>query len=361
MSYQKVGQDEVNAGVPGSTDGVVASDTATVDVAVEKDTPEALLTFFGVTVCLNQPGLGLPAAFWDRLMGVIFASLVISVLVVLTPAQMAEVWYMPVVGVGAATLANAVPVGGGIVFFPFLVYFGVAGTFNAVAFGVSTQMLGNGTFGFLNWLKKDPSRIVWRAMPYAVLPSFIGSTFALFGPRVADEKAIKFMFGLFSLCVAGFVLYASANGGVHAVVAAHHGTSASGGGGGDASSARIGHGSWVVVMAGSVVGGWIVGNIGIGNAIVTFVSLTVVLGVDSHQAVPSSIIAGGWTSAYNGLIHLLWLRDVPIHLWLMVLPGVFCGAYVAPHVHTAMGTDRMLVIFGVFLTLSALHMLYVSL
>ena len=109
------------------------------------------------------------------------------------------------------------------------------------------------------------------------------------------------------------------------------------------------------------MGGWIVGNIGIGNAIVTFVSLTVILGVDSHQAVPSSIIAGGWTSAFNGLIHLLWLHDVPINLWLMVLPGVFCGAYVAPHVHTALGTDRMLVVFGAFLSASALHMLYSSL
>ena len=359
MSYQQVGEDEVDIGAAGSANGDITSDTAMVKVTVEKDTPEALFTFFGVTMCLNKPGLGLPAAFWDRLMAVIFASLIISVVMVLTPTQMVELWYMPVVGVGAATLANAVPVGGGIVFFPFLVYFGVAGTFNAVAFGVSTQMLGNGTFGFLNWLKKDPSRIVWRAMPYTVFPSFIGSTFAIFGPRVADEKAIKFMFGLFSLCVAGFVLYASANGGVHEVVARHRGASAIGVD--DTSSASIGHGSWLVVMVGSVVGGWIVGNIGIGNAIVTFVSLTVVLGVDSHQAVPSSIIAGGWTSAYNGLIHLLWLHDVPIHLWLMVLPGVFCGAYVAPHVHTAMGTDRMLVIFGMFLTLSALHMLYVSL
>ena len=36
---------------------VVASDTATVDVAVEKDTPEALSLSLG-RPCLNKPGLG---------------------------------------------------------------------------------------------------------------------------------------------------------------------------------------------------------------------------------------------------------------------------------------------------------------
>ena len=86
-------------------------------------------------------------------------------------------------------------------------------------------------------------------------------------------------------------------------------------------------------------------------------SLTVLLGVDSHRAVPTAIIAGGWTSAFNGLIHLLVLRDVPTDLWLTVLPGVFCGASIAPHVHAALGPVNMLRVFGVFLALSALLML----
>lgn len=30
------------------------------------------------------------------------------------------------------------------------------------------------------------------------------------------------------------------------------------------------------------------------------------------------------------LVHALWYQDVPIHLWLMVLPGVFAGAKVCP-------------------------------
>jgi uncharacterized membrane protein YfcA len=386
-------------------------------------------------MAMDKPGLGLPSSFWTILFRMIFGALVVVLFAVVPLARLQQIWFMPLVGVGAATLANAVPgrptdppcctdsyrltllppaatalgtpdssplaVGGGIVFFPFLLASGLAGTFNAVAFGVATQMLGNGTFGLLGWLRKDPARIAWYALPYTVLPSLLGSLLATFGPATTDEAGIKRLFGCFALGVAAFVLRAAARGGVHALVAAReHGSAgmtvlspnssgAEGGGGGgggdgggsavDAAAAMeagggaapggvasgggmprrnaVGAGAWLLVMLASVFGGWLVGNIGIGNAVVTFLSLVVLLGVDSQRAVPTAIIAGGWTSAFNGLIHLLVLRDVPTDLWLAVLPGVFCGASVAPHVHTALGPINMLRTFGVFLALSALHML----
>ena len=322
MSYQKVGQDEVNAGVPGSTDGVVASDTATVDVTVEKDTPEALLTFFGVTVCLNQPAwaarrvLGPPHGCYLRVPSHRRAR---------GPNARAN-------GRGGTCLSLAweryarerSARRGGIVFFPFLVYFGVAGTFNAVAFGVSTQMLGNGTFGFLNWLKRDPSRIVYALCRTKFCPS--SARRSRLWSSSCGRKAIKFMFGLFSLS-GRVVLYASANGACMRSlppIMAHQHRGAGAGTRCARTARQLGcrHG-----RLGR--GGLDRGKHWHRNAIVTFVSLTVVLGVDSHQAVPSSIIAGGWTSAYNGLIHLLWLRDVPIHLWLIFCPVCsvrVCGA-----------------------------------
>jgi len=353
-----------------------------------------LFSCFGHPMAMDRPGLGLPSPFWTMLFRMIFGALVVVLFAVVPLARLQQIWFMPLVGVGAATLANAVPVGGGIVFFPFLLASGLAGTFNAVAFGVATQMLGNGTFGLLGWLRKDPARIAWYALPYTVLPSLLGSLLAIFGPATTGEAGIKRLFGCFALGVAAFVLRAAARGGVHALVAAREhgsagmtvlsptsGAGGSGGGGGGGGSAAameagggaapggvasgggtpqrnaVGAGAWLLVMLASVFGGWLVGNIGIGNAVVTFLSLVVLLGVDSHRAVPTAIIAGGWTSAFNGLIHLLVLRDVPTDLWLAVLPGVFCGASVAPHVHTALGPINMLRTFGVFLALSALHML----
>ena len=109
MSYQQVGEDEVDVGAAGNANLDITSDTAMVEVTVEKDTPEALFTFFGVTMCLNKPGLGLPAAFWDRLMAAIFASLIISVVMILTPAQMGRWQLMASTVPQQPRLARALP------------------------------------------------------------------------------------------------------------------------------------------------------------------------------------------------------------------------------------------------------------
>jgi hypothetical protein len=37
---------------------------------------------------------------------------------------------------------------------------------------------------------------------------------------------------------------------------------------------------------------------------------------------------GGWVSVVPFMLHLFVLNDVPIVLWLMVLPGVYIGAQV---------------------------------
>eukprot|EP00957_Ditylum_brightwellii_P047427 3602714-Ditylum_brightwellii.AAC.1 len=88
---------------------------------------------------------------------------------------------MPLLGICSASLANAVPVGGGIVFVPILSLFGVKLSLGT-AFAVSTMTFGNGVFGFLTWLRKDPSSIAWRVMPCAVLPAWVGATLGTLRP-----------------------------------------------------------------------------------------------------------------------------------------------------------------------------------
>ena len=81
----------------------------------------------------------------------------------------------------------------------------------------------------------------------------------------------------------------------------------------------------------------IVSHIGVGNAITTFLVCIWCWKVEAKTAMVTAIVAGGWTSIAPFLVHLLVLKDVPMALWVMVLPGVYLGARIAPLVHGAVG------------------------
>ena len=51
--------------------------------------------------------------------------------------------------------------------------------------------------------------------------------------------------------------------------------------------------------------------------------------VSNHRATVTSICAIGWSSTLAFVFHLVYLHDIPIYRWLMILPGVFTGATVA--------------------------------
>lgn len=116
--------------------------------------------------------------------------------------QLLSAWFMPLLRIFSATLANAVPVGGGVVFVPVLHLLGYHITLGS-AFAVSTMTFGNG-IGFLTWLKKDPSAIVFYALPAAVIPAWIGSAIGTLRPLMSAEQC-RTIFALFAIKVAVIV------------------------------------------------------------------------------------------------------------------------------------------------------------
>jgi len=76
------------------------------------------------------------------------------------------------------------------------------------------------------------------------------------------------------------------------------------------------------------------------------------LGYDPKRCIVTGIVTGGWVCIIPSLLHLFVLNDVPIKLWLMVLPGVYVGASVAPAVHDKVGIINVLGAFGIFLFLA---------
>uniref|UniRef100_A0A7S0B1Z2 Membrane transporter protein n=1 Tax=Minutocellus polymorphus TaxID=265543 RepID=A0A7S0B1Z2_9STRA len=265
-------------------------------------------------------------------------------------------WGMPLLGIGSATLANAVPVGGGIVFVPILHLLGYEMKLGA-AFAVATMTFGNGIFGMLNWLRKDPSAIAFYAIPSAVIPAWIGSAIGTLRPFMTAEHC-KTLFALFAIKAAAVVwrgLYVSRRN-------LRLGKPFTVGFGSDdnqtaAELARRKNSTRYIASVCSFLAGWIlVAHIGIGNALVSFLVFTFVFRLTPKEAVVTAIVCGGFTSFCPFLIHLFILKDVPLDLWVMGLPGVYLGAKIAPKIHEAIGIGNILAAFVIFLLLVAVLM-----
>lgn len=255
-----------------------------------------------------------------------------------------DLWYMPFLGVLAAFLANSVPIGGGIVYIPALSLLGAQITLGA-SFTIATMPIGNGIFGFLRWLLKDPTVFIWESFPYTVIPNWIGSLIAMSILPAPDQHLIKLCFGLFSFIVGILVVMSLYRGGLHNVISdilpiattppqsMENKTDSVESGGRDGKVVLIVEQQtlqnyrWLIIIISFLEGIVITPNIGIGPALITYF-LLVLCGYKEQRAMVTGIVTGGWVCAIPFVVNIS-RNDVPYALWVMVLPGVFYGAKVS--------------------------------
>eukprot|EP00559_Dactyliosolen_fragilissimus_P004079 CAMPEP_0184861020 /NCGR_PEP_ID=MMETSP0580-20130426/5795_1 /TAXON_ID=1118495 /ORGANISM="Dactyliosolen fragilissimus" /LENGTH=368 /DNA_ID=CAMNT_0027358345 /DNA_START=24 /DNA_END=1127 /DNA_ORIENTATION=- len=263
---------------------------------------------------------------------------------------------MPLLGICSASLANAVPVGGGIVFVPILSLIGGFQIKLGTAFAVATMTFGNGLFGFLTWLRKDPSSIVWSVVPYAVVPAWSAAWFGTMYPFLSGRQCRHLLAGFCFVVaiVVGRGIYLNRGVNYENGVASKKPFSIVNHTDNDKDDdTNINHcksrqkflASCFSFLAGLIL----VPHIGIGNAMTTFLVCTFIWKLPAKPSVVTGILVGGWTSVVPFVIHLIVLKDVPMALWIMGLPGVYLGARIAPHVHDTMGITNVLIAFVIFL------------
>jgi uncharacterized membrane protein YfcA len=245
-------------------------------------------------------------------------------------------WFMPFLGVVAATIAMSTPAGGGIVFFPTMVLLGVP-PFEAVAFSVGAQAVGMGIFGTFNWVKRDKLAINFPVVIVTVLIGSAASILALFVFPIAEAKPLQLTFSFFGVGLATYVFYSIRKG----------------------IDKRNNRFRWsilgvVAITLVGLVGGLLVGYIGAGIDALLFFILTSRFKIDSHQATVTSIVTMGLTAIIPFCVHLFIIGDVPINLWLMVLPGILIGARLGPWLNKTLGSKRILIGFAALLIIEFL-------
>lgn len=280
-----------------------------------------------------------------------------------------------VLGVFAACLANCVPVGGGIVYIPVFALLGKEMT-GGVVFTVATMSFGNGVFGLLNWLQRDREVLLLCELPYVVLPTWIGYLVNLALVPTMPLPLVRLLFGLFSLLVGLFVLFAVRRGGVEKLFSPSLKQELGGMGmrdqgdlieeeqgdekgmGGASVLAVLPRRTLHLLSVVSFTSGFVLlSSIGIGPGLVTFVALAALLGhapgFKIQAALVTGVVAGGIVCWLPLLLHAFMWQDVPMHEWLMVLPGVYTGAFLAPLVSAAVGTINMYYVLSVVLFVSS--------
>ena len=247
--------------------------------------------------------------------------------------------YMPFLGIFAACLANTVPIGGGIVYVPALYMLGVDMKLG-VSFTVATMSFGNGVFGFLNWLKKDPFIFIWESFVCTVLPSSIGSIIGILLIPPPSQESVRLLFGVFCIAVAIFVARTAYVGGFdHTPPPTTSPSPPQSTLSATPVSISTTRQSWMILaLVSFVAGGVLVPHIGIGPALTTYIGLHL-MGYPTKAAAITGIVTGGWVSIVPFLIHMFILRDVPYAMWLMVIPGIFVGAKVGLSASTVCGID----------------------
>ncbi len=250
---------------------------------------------------------------------------------IVEPRELYSAWFMPLLGIVAATIAMSTPAGGGVVFFPTMVLLGIP-PYQAAAFSVGAQSVGMGIFGTFNWIKRDRSAILKPAVVATALVGGAATLLSLFVFPIAQARPLQLTFSFFGLGLAIYIFYGLGHGLDKETL-----------------PFRLGPRMIVALAVVALLGGLLVGYIGVGIDALLFLVLTSFFKIDSHEATVTSILTMGFAAMVPFAVHLLVLRDVPINLWLMVLPGILLGARLGPWLNQALGRRRILVGFSILL------------
>jgi uncharacterized membrane protein YfcA len=275
-------------------------------------------------------------------------------------------WILPTMGLGMGLFANIVPLAGGLVLMPLFEELEVTkDSESTLALACMAQFVNSGVLGFISWCARDARFFICRALflltPTAWAGYALGVTNNLTlkdllitmseeidDPGFQEEMAkndigllhtyIRIGFGCFMVFMSLWVVIGACIGGMNRYCC----PSRTGGSTPGCKSFC----QWLIVLACSFNTGWLfVANIGAGMGVTTFFCLSLFLGVETKRAMPTAIVCGAWTSLAPALANWVYLEAFPYIRLLMMVPGMWFGALLAPWFSRCGGPICDLVLF----------------
>lgn len=240
-------------------------------------------------------------------------------------------YYMPFLGVIAATVANTTPAAAGIVYFPVLTRLSID-PITAVQFNFIIQAYGMG-LGTFKWFLFNKKLFMTRLLPLCILGGSIGIVTSIIFLPIKNPQILTLIFNVIGF-VFTQVIFLS-------IILKHSYPNLTI----DLNTLNV-----VILFPFSLVGGIITGWIGFGIDTIFYFLMTFWYRVNPAMAIVTSISLMAALSVVGTCLNLIF-SSVPVSLWYSAVPGVtFAGLFLAAYFAVRLGARNILLLFAFLLT-----------
>ena len=238
-------------------------------------------------------------------------------------------FFMPFLGVVAATVANVTPTAAGIVYFPIMTRIHMDAT-QVVMYTLMIQSFGM-SLGTIKWFIVDRKLFLKNVLVVCLIGGSIGIALSILFFPVRDPQRIKVIFDYFSYVITVLVL-------LRVIIQR----------GQVISEFKFDIYSFIVLFGFSVFGGMVSGWIGFGVDTIFYFILTIFYRINAAAAIVTSIVLMAGVSIVGTILNSFFFT-MPKNIWFSALPGVAIGGlFAATFLAVKARWWKVLIFFGYF-------------
>ncbi|QTA84232.1 sulfite exporter TauE/SafE family protein [Desulfonema magnum] len=243
-----------------------------------------------------------------------------------------EFFYMPFLGIIAATVANTTPAAAGIVYFPILTRLHVLPA-TAVQFNMMIQAYGMG-LGTFKWFLVNKKLFICEVIPICLVGGIIGVVVSIIFFPIGNPELLTLVFNFIAFMLTQIIFFSILW--KHKYPRLHI----------DLNTINI-----LILISFSFLGGLISGWIGFGIDTIFYFVLTVIFKINPAAAIVTSISLMAAVSVAGTLINAFFY-EVPLSLWYSAIPGVtIAGLFLAAYLAVKLGAKNVLILFTFLLSI----------
>ncbi len=243
-----------------------------------------------------------------------------------------QFFYMPFLGVIAATVANTTPAAAGIVYFPILTRLHVLPA-TAVQFNMMIQAYGMG-LGTFRWFLVNKKLFILNVIPVCLIGGITGVVFSIVLFPIDNPELLTLIFNFIAFLLTQIIFIS--------ILCKHKYPQL---------NIELNIMNMLILLSFSFLGGLISGWIGFGIDTIFYFVLTVIFKINPAAAIVTSISLMAAVSAVGTLLNVI-LHELPFSLWYSAVPGVtIAGLFLAAYLAVKLGAKNVLMLFTFLLSI----------
>ena len=242
-----------------------------------------------------------------------------------------QFYYMPFLGVIAATVANTTPAAAGSVYFPVLTRLQID-PLTAVQFSLVIQAYGMG-LGTFKWYLVNKKLFMFEVIPLCLFGGIIGIIISIVFVPIANPELLTLTFNFVAFVFTQVIFFS--------ILFRHK-----------FPNIRIDLNlcNMMILFAFSILGGLVSGWIGFGIDTMFYFILTFIFRINPAIAIVTSISLMAALSIVGTVLNVV-VNQVPLALFYSAVPGVtIAGLFLASYLAVKIGARNILILFAFLLS-----------